>query len=44
MGKGFALAIDKEYNYNKQVLYKDENFKNIFKLAMIQRFSCWASK
>ena len=28
--KAFALAIDKEYNYNKQVLYKDENFKNIF--------------
>ena len=28
--KAMALAIDKEYNYNKQVLYKDENFKNIF--------------
>jgi DNA-directed RNA polymerase II subunit RPB2 len=28
--KAAALAIDKEYNYNKQVLYKDENFKNIF--------------
>jgi len=28
--KATALAIDKEYNYNKQVLYKDENFKNIF--------------
>jgi DNA-directed RNA polymerase II subunit RPB2 len=28
--KASALAIDKEYNYNKQVLYKDENFKNIF--------------
>jgi len=25
-----SLAIDKEYNYNKAVLYKDENFKNIF--------------
>ncbi len=25
-----ALAIDKEYNYNKAVLYKDENFINIF--------------
>jgi DNA-directed RNA polymerase II subunit RPB2 len=28
--KASALAIDKEYNYNKNVLYKDENFKNIF--------------
>ena len=28
--KASALAIDKEYNYNKQVLYKDENFRNIF--------------
>lgn len=28
--KASALAIDKEYNYNKQVLYKDANFKNIF--------------
>jgi DNA-directed RNA polymerase II subunit RPB2 len=28
--KAAALAIDKEYNYNKQVLYKDMNFKNIF--------------
>ena len=28
--KASALAIDKEYNYNKQALYKDENFKNIF--------------
>ena len=28
--KASALAIDKEYNYNKAVLYKDENFKNIF--------------
>jgi DNA-directed RNA polymerase II subunit RPB2 len=28
--KASALAIDKEYNYNKQVLYKDDNFKNIF--------------
>lgn len=26
----FVLAIGKEYNYNKAVLYKDENFKNIF--------------
>jgi DNA-directed RNA polymerase II subunit RPB2 len=28
--KASALSIDKEYNYNKQTLYKDENFKNIF--------------
>jgi DNA-directed RNA polymerase II subunit RPB2 len=28
--KAAALAIDKEYNYNRQVLYKDDNFKNIF--------------
>ncbi len=28
--KAFVLAIGKEYNYNKAVLYKDENFKNIF--------------
>jgi DNA-directed RNA polymerase II subunit RPB2 len=28
--KASALAIDKEYNYNKAVLYKDENFVNIF--------------
>jgi DNA-directed RNA polymerase beta subunit len=28
--KASALSIDKEYNYNKNVLYKDENFKNIF--------------
>ena len=28
--KASALAIDKEYNYNKNVLYKEENFKNIF--------------
>jgi DNA-directed RNA polymerase II subunit RPB2 len=28
--KAAALAIDKEYNYNKAVLYKDENFVNIF--------------
>lgn len=28
--KATALAIDKEYNYNKAVLYKDENFVNIF--------------
>ena len=28
--KASALAIDKEYNYNKNILYKDENFKNIF--------------
>jgi DNA-directed RNA polymerase II subunit RPB2 len=28
--KAAALAIDKEYNYNKNVLYKDENFRNIF--------------
>lgn len=28
--KATALAIDKEYNYNKAVLYKDENFINIF--------------
>lgn len=31
--KASALAIDKEYNYNKQVLYKDENFKNIFQVG-----------
>lgn len=28
--KASALAIDTEYNYNKAVLYKDENFVNIF--------------
>jgi len=28
--KAFTLAIDKEYNYNKKVLYANENFKNIF--------------
>ena len=28
--KAFVLAIGKEYNYNSAVLYKDENFKNIF--------------
>jgi DNA-directed RNA polymerase II subunit RPB2 len=28
--RAFSLAIGKEYNYNKEVLYKDENFKNIF--------------
>jgi DNA-directed RNA polymerase II subunit RPB2 len=28
--KAIALSIDKEYNYNAKVLYKDENFKNIF--------------
>ena len=28
--KAMILQIDKEYNYNKNVLYKDENFKNIF--------------
>jgi DNA-directed RNA polymerase II subunit RPB2 len=28
--KASALAIDREYNNNKQVLYKDENFRNIF--------------
>lgn len=28
--KAFVLTIGKEYNYNKAVLYKDENFKNIF--------------
>ena len=28
--KATALAIDKEYNYNKKVLYAEENFKNIF--------------
>ena len=31
--KAFVLAIGKEYNYNKEVLYKDENFKNIFQAA-----------
>ena len=31
--KASALAIDKEYNYNKAVLYKDENFKNIFQVG-----------
>lgn len=31
--KATSLAIDKEYNYNKQVLYKDENFKNIFQIG-----------
>ena len=31
--KASALAIDKEYNYNKNVLYKDENFKNIFQVG-----------
>jgi len=28
--KAFVLAIDKEYNYNRSVLYKDEKFQNIF--------------
>ena len=28
--KAMALAISSEYNYNAKVLYKDENFKNIF--------------
>jgi DNA-directed RNA polymerase II subunit RPB2 len=28
--KAIALTIDKEYNYNKEVLYRDENFVNIF--------------
>ena len=28
--KASVLEIGKEYNYNKAVLYKDENFKNIF--------------
>ena len=28
--KASILEIGKEYNYNKAVLYKDENFKNIF--------------
>jgi len=28
--KIITLEIDKEYNYNKAQLYKDENFKNIF--------------
>jgi len=28
--KAFVLAIGKEYNYNKEVLYKGEQFKNIF--------------
>lgn len=28
--KAVALAIDMEYNYNKEVLYRDENFVNIF--------------
>jgi DNA-directed RNA polymerase II subunit RPB2 len=28
--KASILEISKEYNYNKAVLYKDENFKNIF--------------
>jgi DNA-directed RNA polymerase II subunit RPB2 len=31
--KAFVLAIGKEYNYNKEVLYRDENFKNIFQPA-----------
>uniref|UniRef100_A0A6C0BI39 DNA-directed RNA polymerase n=1 Tax=viral metagenome TaxID=1070528 RepID=A0A6C0BI39_9ZZZZ len=28
--KAFVLTIGKEYNNNRAVLYKDENFKNIF--------------
>ena len=28
--KAFVLKIGSEYNYNKEVLYKDQNFKNIF--------------
>uniref|UniRef100_A0A6C0DE19 DNA-directed RNA polymerase n=1 Tax=viral metagenome TaxID=1070528 RepID=A0A6C0DE19_9ZZZZ len=28
--KAFVLAIGKEYNYNRSVLYKDEKFQNIF--------------
>jgi DNA-directed RNA polymerase II subunit RPB2 len=28
--KATSLAISSEYNYNKSVLYKDKNFKNIF--------------
>jgi DNA-directed RNA polymerase II subunit RPB2 len=28
--KAFVLTIDKEYNYNKGTLYKDDNFRNIF--------------
>jgi len=28
--KAFALTIDKEYNYNKGTIYKDEQFQNIF--------------
>lgn len=28
--KASVLEISKEYNYNRAVLYKDENFKNIF--------------
>jgi len=31
--KASALSIDKEYNYNKNNLYKDENFKNIFQAS-----------
>ena len=29
--KAFTLTIDKEYNYNSAVLYKDEKFKDIFR-------------
>jgi DNA-directed RNA polymerase II subunit RPB2 len=28
--KAFALTIDKEYNYNKGTIYKDEQFQHIF--------------
>jgi DNA-directed RNA polymerase II subunit RPB2 len=31
--KAIRLAIDKEYNYNKQTLYIDRNFANIFTKA-----------
>jgi DNA-directed RNA polymerase II subunit RPB2 len=31
--KAMMLEIGKEYNYNKETLYRDENFKNIFQTA-----------
>ena len=35
--KAFCLAIDKEYNYNKTILYAGENFRNIFTKANEQK-------
>lgn len=35
--KAVSLAIDEEYNYNKNTLYQGENFKNIFEPGNIIR-------